>query len=54
VAYGNNAYTHFVDIVSPDNDMKQHLLDLLAQYPMVDIRAMGFPTGWQSEPLWRV
>ena len=26
---------------------------LLAQYPTIDIRAMGFSSGnWQDEPLW--
>lgn len=36
-----------VTVISPDNDMKQHLIDLQAQYPMLDIRAMGFPTAWR-------
>ena len=43
----------FVDIVSPNNDMKGHLKQLLADFPMIDIKAMGFPTNWQKEPLWR-
>jgi len=43
----------FIDIISPDNDMKQHLLDLLAAYPNADIRAMGFPKDWENEPLWK-
>lgn len=43
----------FVDIVSPNNDMKGHLQRLLADYPMIDIKAMGFPTNWQEEPLWK-
>jgi len=36
---------------------KAHFVDglkiLIAQCPMVDIRAMGFPSGWESEPLWK-
>lgn len=43
----------FIDIISPDNVMKQHLLSLLAQYPNVDIHAMGFPKDWEDEPLWK-
>ena len=43
----------FVDIVSPNNDMKGHLKQLLADFPMIDIKAMGFPVNWQEEPLWR-
>ena len=43
----------FVDIVSPGNDMKGHLQQLLTDFPMIDIKAMGFPANWQEEPLWR-
>ncbi len=43
----------FIDIVSPHNDMKHHLQQLLTDFPMVDTRAMGFPTNWQSDPLWQ-
>ncbi len=43
----------FVDIISPNNNMKGHLQQLLADYPMIDIKAMGFPTNWQEEPLWK-
>lgn len=43
----------FIDIVSPNNDMKGHLQQLLADFPMIDVRAMGFPTNWQDEPLWQ-
>lgn len=43
----------FVDIVSPNNDMKGHLQRLLTDFPMIDIKAMGFPTNWQEEPLWK-
>lgn len=43
----------FIDIVSPHNDMKVHLQQLLAEYPMTDIQAMGFPKRWSEEPLWK-
>lgn len=43
----------FINIVSPNNDMLEHLQALLAEYPMIDIRAMGFPSNnWENEPLW--
>lgn len=42
----------FIDIISPQNDMKGHLQKLLADFPMVNIRAMGFPDRWNEEPLW--
>ena len=43
----------FVDIISPQNDMKDHLKQLLSQFPNVDITAMGFPLNWEEEPLWQ-
>lgn len=44
----------FIDSISPDNDMLEHLQSLMALYPMVDISAMGFPKNWLEEPLWHV
>lgn len=43
----------FIDIVSPHNDMKVHLQQLLADFPMIDIQAMGFPKNWLEEHLWK-
>lgn len=44
---------HFVDIIYPQNQFKDKLIKLLSEYPMVDTFAMGFPTHWEDEPLWR-
>lgn len=33
-------------------NFKNDLLNLLAQYSNIDTNAMGFPRGWQNEPLW--
>ena len=38
---------------SPQNDMRDKLIRLLSDYPSIDVNAMGFPKGWQQEPLWR-
>jgi abortive infection bacteriophage resistance protein len=38
--------------VSPSNRFTEKLTSLLAEYPTVDKRGMGFPEHWQSEPLW--
>lgn len=43
----------FIDIISPENDMKSHLKNLLSDFPHVDIAAMGFPKNWEEEPLWK-
>ena len=26
---------------------------LLSAYPSIDVTAMGFPRGWENEPLWQ-
>ena len=43
---------YFLNIISPMNDMTEKLKSLLAEYPDIDTNAMGFPVGWQTEPLW--
>ena len=39
--------------VSPKNTFTQKLKALLAEYPTIDIKAMGFPANWHTEPLWK-
>lgn len=39
--------------ITPCMDLKSSLLKLLAEYPNVDLHAMGFPQGWENEPLWK-
>lgn len=43
---------YFIDIISPNNNMSEKLRQLLTDYPDIDTTAMGFPIGWESEPLW--
>lgn len=38
-----NGKSHFVSGIK----------SLIAQYPTVDVAAMGFPAGWENEPLWK-
>ena len=44
---------YFLDVISPQNDMRDKLLKLLSDYPSIDLAAMGFPPHWQQEPLWQ-
>ena len=44
---------YFLDIVSPNNDMTAKLQSLFVDYPTINTNAMGVPTGWQQEALWR-
>jgi len=39
--------------VSLNNQFLQKLKSLLAEYPTIDIRAMGFFADWKNEPLWK-
>ena len=39
--------------VHPQNDFATKLKDLLSKHPNADLNAMGFPKGWQNEPLWK-
>lgn len=43
---------YMLDAISPNNDMTGKLKQLFADFPEVDIAAMGFPSDWQNEPLW--
>ena len=44
---------YFLNIISPGNDMLDKMQALFAEYPEVDLGALGFPSGnWQEEPLW--
>ena len=44
---------YFLDIISPNNDMKAKIDALFSAYPSIDTSAMGFPREWESEPLWQ-
>ena len=44
---------YFLNIISPNNDMKAKIDTLLSAYPSIDTAAMGFPRGWENEPLWQ-
>ena len=44
---------YFLNIISPQNDMKAKLSWLFVDFPEIDLHALGFPDGWETEPLWR-
>lgn len=44
---------HFINIISPTNDLKGKIEQLFAEFINVDIKAMGFPSQWKDEALWR-
>lgn len=44
---------YFLFTVSPNNNFREKLKTLLAAYPGIDVRAMGFPVGWENEDIWK-
>ncbi|MCI2122387.1 MAG: Abi family protein [Bacteroidales bacterium] len=40
--------------VNPKTKFRQHFMDLLKNYPNVDVGFMGFPIGWEDHPLWKM
>lgn len=38
--------------INPNNTFSDRLKALLAEFPRVDVHAMGFPTEWDKESLW--
>ena len=43
---------YFLDVISPNNDMLNKVKTLFFTFPEVDLGALGFPRGWEDEPLW--
>jgi abortive infection bacteriophage resistance protein len=43
---------YWLNIIDPSHTFKQSLFCLLQSYPMVDVNAMGFPVGWETEEIW--
>ena len=44
---------YFLDIISPNNDMLDKMHNLFSKFPEIDLAALGFPVGWENEPLWQ-
>lgn len=39
--------------ICPNSDFKEEVIALLRNKPQTITKAMGFPTNWQEEPLWK-
>ncbi|MCL2028203.1 MAG: Abi family protein [Bacteroidales bacterium] len=57
--YNNKTYAYLscmlyvLNIISPQHSFKNNLLELMKTCPMMQEKEMGFPTNWQTEPLWK-
>ena len=45
---------YFLNTINPKHTFKNRLFHLLKKYPLIDIKAMGFPNDWQTELLWNI
>lgn len=44
---------YWLDAMGHGTSFKADIVQLVNNYPSVDVSAMGFPSGWENEPLWR-
>lgn len=44
---------YLMNTINPNHRIKEKLFDLLKLYPLIDIKSMGFPNGWEEEQLWK-
>ncbi len=44
---------YLLNVVSPNNNFSFRLYVLLKHYDNIDLKALGMPTDWHKEPLWR-
>ena len=44
---------YWLNSINPQNTFVQDLKFLLTKYPSVQPSMMGFPRGWENEPLWQ-
>lgn len=48
-----SAIKYIVDIISPNNSFKPNLFKLLAQHnKLLSLKEMGFPSNWETLPVW--
>lgn len=40
-------------MISPNCDFAKDIINLIHRHPEIDVKAMGFPNGWENEPLWK-
>ncbi|WNY26489.1 hypothetical protein MsAm2_02510 [Methanolapillus ohkumae] len=45
---------YLLNKIEPQNNFKLQLFKLFEKYPSTKLNLMGFPQGWESEPLWKI
>ena len=44
---------YVLNIISPQHSFRDKLVALMAECPLLQEKEMGFPVGWQNEPIWQ-
>lgn len=44
---------YWLNIINPSNTFHSKIKSLFAEYPHIDINAMGFPANWETNHLWK-
>ena len=44
---------YLLQTIHPKNNFKNKFKELLKKYPNVDVKALGFPSDWEQEFLWK-
>ncbi|WP_109831386.1 Abi family protein [Reichenbachiella versicolor] len=52
-AFGLSMILYFLNTINPNHTFKQRFNSLLEKYPDVDASALGFPTDWKNQELWK-
>ncbi len=53
IYYVMSMILYFLQNINPQNTFVRRIKELLREYSHIDVRAMGFPNGWETEPLWQ-
>ena len=53
VYYVLSIIQYLLQTINPSSTFPTRLKQLIADFPEVDLSAMGLPKNWESEPLWR-
>jgi abortive infection bacteriophage resistance protein len=52
VYYLLSMVVYLMDVINPNHHVKEKFFDLMTNYPMIDIKSLGFPANWEKEPFW--
>lgn len=60
ILYPNKLYAtlccmnYVLQIISPDNNFTSRLKNLMQNCNLVNLKEMGFPKDWETEPIWKI